>query len=741
MTKLLKYLKPFTLWIVVAIALLYGQAMADLALPDYMSNIVNIGIQQGGNENALPEVIRQADLEKMALFVTTENKTLIESAYERVEPGTSAYDSLAEAYPNNNEDAYYQLRLLSEEETSALELEVSKALLAITGIQQAIATADGSDFEINGQTIPAGTDIFMMLGRLPAEQRLQMMEASNEQFAALGDAMILQAGANATIGLYEEMGFDVDKVRQNYILMTGLIMLGITLLGAIASIAVGFIAAKVAAGLGRDLRRRIFDKVSRFSNAEFDQFSTASLITRSTNDIMQVQNLMVVMIRMVFYAPILGIGGVIKAMNSNSSMSWIIALAVGVLILMIAIVFSIAMPKFKIVQKQVDRVNLVMREALTGMMVIRAFNTQKFEEDRFDQANRDLTATNLFVNRVMVFLMPVMMFVMNAVMILIVWVGAKEIAAANMQVGDMMAFMQYAMQIIMAFLMMSMMFIMIPRASVAAGRIAEVLDVEAEIKDPVAPKTFAAPVQGRLEFKEVSFRYPGAEENMLKKLSFTARPGETTAIIGSTGSGKTTLVNLIPRLYDVSEGQVLLDGIDIREVTQHELRNHIGYIPQKAALFSGDIKSNLQFAKEDATEAEMKEAISIAQATEFVEESQDKMETRISQGGSNVSGGQKQRLSIARALVKRPEIYIFDDSFSALDFQTDRDLRQALKEKTGESTLLIVAQRISTIKNANQIIVLDDGLMVGIGTHDELMRSCETYQEIAYSQLSKEELA
>lgn len=741
MTKLLKYLKPFTLWIVVAIALLYGQAMADLALPDYMSNIVNVGIQQGGNEKALPEVIRQADLEKMELFGSTENKTLIESAYERVEPGTSAYDSLAEEYPNNNEEAYYQLQSLSEEETRVLELEVSKALLAITGIQQAIASADGADFEINGQTIPAGTDIFMMLERLPVEQRLQMMEASNEQFAALGDEMILQAGANATIGLYEEMGLDVDRVRQNYILMTGLIMLGITMLGAIASISVGFIASKVAAGLGRDLRRRIFDKVSRFSNAEFDQFSTASLITRSTNDIMQVQNLMVIMIRMVFYAPILGIGGVIKAMNSNSSMSWIIALAVGVLILMIAIVFTIAMPKFKIVQKQVDRVNLVMREALTGMMVIRAFNTQEFEEDRFDHANRDLTATNLFVNRVMVFLMPVMMFVMNAVMILIVWVGAKEIAAANMQVGDMMAFMQYAMQIIMAFLMMSMMFIMIPRASVAAGRIAEVLNVEAEITDPVEPKTFTAPVQGRLEFKEVSFRYPGAEENMLKKLSFTARPGETTAIIGSTGSGKTTLVNLIPRLYDVSAGQVLLDGIDIREVTQHELRDHIGYIPQKASLFSGDIKSNLQFAKEDATEAEMMEAISIAQAREFVEESQDKMETRISQGGSNVSGGQKQRLSIARALVKRPEIYIFDDSFSALDFQTDRALREALKEKTGESTLLIVAQRISTIKNANQIIVLDDGKMVGIGTHDELMKSCETYQEIAYSQLSKEELA
>lgn len=741
MTKLLKYLKPFAIWIVVAIVLLYGQAMADLALPDYMSNIVNVGIQQGGNEKALPEVIRQADKEKMELFLTEGNKELLETSYQMIEPGTSDYEVLSEEYPNNNQEAYYQLKSLSKEETAVLELEVSKALLAVTGIQQAMADADGSDFEINGQTIPAGTDIFYMVKGMPAEQRLQMMEASNEQFAALGDKMILQAGANATLTLYEEMGLDVDQVRQKYILKIGLIMLGITMLGAIASISVGFIASKVAAGLGRDLRRRIFDKVSRFSNAEFDQFSTASLITRSTNDIMQVQNLMVVMIRMVFYAPILGIGGVIKAMNSNSSMSWIIALAVGVLILMIAIVFSIATPKFKIVQKQVDRVNLVMREALTGMMVIRAFNTQKFEENRFDQANSDLTATNLFVNRVMVFLMPVMMFVMNAVMILIVWVGAKEIANANMQVGDMMAFMQYAMQIIMAFLMMSMMFIMIPRASVAAGRIAEVLDVEAEIVDPVDPKSFTSPVAGRLEFKEVSFRYPGAEENMLKKLSFTANPGETTAIIGSTGSGKTTLVNLIPRLYDVTEGQVLVDGIDIRDVTQHELRTHIGYIPQKASLFSGDIESNLQFAKEDATEAEMKEAISIAQATEFVEENKEKMATRISQGGSNVSGGQKQRLSIARALVKRPEIYIFDDSFSALDFQTDRALRQALKEKTGDSTLLIVAQRISTIKNANQIIVLDDGKMVGIGTHDELMKSCETYREIAYSQLSKEELA
>jgi ATP-binding cassette subfamily B protein len=408
---------------------------------------------------------------------------------------------------------------------------------------------------------------------------------------------------------------------------------------------------------------------------------------------------------------------------------------------MIAIVFTIAMPRFKIVQKQVDRVNLVMREALTGMMVIRAFNTQKFEEKRFDKANQDLTDTNLFVNRVMVFLMPVMMFVMNGVMILIVWVGAKEIGEANMQVGDMMAFMQYAMQIIMAFLMMSMMFIMIPRASVAAGRIVEVLDTEAEIVDPKNPKSFAGPINGDIVFDNVSFKYPGAEEDMLKNLSFTAKPSQTTAIIGSTGSGKTTLVNLIPRLYDVTEGEIRIDGTDIREVTQHDLRTHIGYIPQKSSLFSGDITSNLQFAKEGATDDEMAEAISIAQATEIVEEKEEKMLAPISQGGANVSGGQKQRLSIARALIKRPQIYLFDDSFSALDFKTDRELRAALKEKTGDSTLLIVAQRISTIKNADQIIVLDDGKIVGKGTHAELMKSCETYQEIAYSQLSKEELA
>jgi len=739
MFKLLKYLKPFTLLLIIAIVLLYGQAMADLALPDYMSDIVNVGIQQGGNENALPEVMRASDFEKVDLFLTNESIEQIHNAYSEVEAGSKTYDDILEIYPNLDE-TFYTLNDLSEEETALIEVSMSKALLVVVGIEQAMAVED-QPIEMNGQILPEGTDIFMMLKMMPEESRQELMAASNEQFIAMGDAMLVQAGANSTLMLYEDMGVDLDEVRSDYILKTGLIMLGITLLGAMASIAVGFIAARIAAGLGRNLREKLFDKVSNFSNSEFDQFSTATLITRSTNDVMQVQNLMVIMIRMVFYAPILGLGGVLKALESNSSMSWIIALAVGLLILVIAIVFTIAMPKFKIVQKLVDKVNMVMRENLTGMMVIRAFNTQSFEEDRFDHANKHLTDTNLFVNRLMVFLMPFMMFIMNAVTILIVWVGAKEIADANMQVGDMMAFMQYAIQIIMAFLMMSMMFILIPRASVAAGRIVEVLNTEAKIVDPKEPKKFNDKVNGVLEFNNVSFRYPGAEEDMIKNLNFKANPGETTAIIGSTGSGKTTMVNLIPRLYDVTAGEILIDGLDIREVTQHDLREHIGYIPQKASLFSGDIESNLRFARENATEEEMFEAIDIAQATEFVEEKEEKLSAHIAQGGGNVSGGQKQRLSIARALIKKPQIYIFDDSFSALDFKTDKSLRKALNEKTGDSTLLIVAQRISTIKNANQIIVLEDGKMVGIGSHEELMKSCDTYQEIAYSQLSKEELS
>lgn len=741
MLKLFKYFKPYLLLLVVSIALLYGQAMADLALPDYMSKIVNVGIQKGGNENAIPDVLRQSDLDKIKLFLTDEEYARIEASYTVVETGSEEYNDLVSIYPNIKDEVVYHGKKLTESEIADIEVDLSKALLAVSGIQTAMDDANGGAYTIGDKEIPAGTDLFQVMGMMPVEQRQAMMDQFNSKFEALGDDMLVQAGANATLQIYEDLGADLDKIRSNYILMTGLMMLGLTLLGAIASILVGFIASRIAAGLGRDLRGHIFKKVSNFSNAEFDKFSTASLITRSTNDVMQVQSLMVIMIRMVFYAPILGIGGIIKALNSNSSMSWIIALAVGILISMIAIVFTIAMPKFKIVQKLVDKVNLVMRESLTGMMVIRAFNTQDFEVERFDKANKELTDTNLYVNRVMVFMMPVMMFVMNGVSILIVWIGANEISKGTMQVGDMMAFMQYAMQIIMAFLMMSMMFIMIPRASVAAGRIAEVLNTEAQIVDPKSPKRFGKTMNGTVEFKNVSFKYPGAEEDMLKNLNFTAKPGQTTAIIGSTGSGKTTLVNLIPRLYDVTQGEILIDGVDLRQVTQHDLRAQIGYIPQKASLFSGDIESNMKFAKEDATEAEMAEAILIAQAKDFVEEKEGKMKSHIAQGGGNVSGGQKQRLSIARALVKRPKIYIFDDSFSALDFKTDRALRSALKDKTGDSTLIIVAQRISTIKNAEQIIVLEDGKIVGQGTHDELMLHCETYKEIAYSQLSKEELA
>lgn len=739
MFKLLKYLKPFTLMLIIAIVLLYGQAMADLALPDYMSDIVNIGIQQGGNENALPEVIRASDFEKVDLFLTEDSKEQIHNAYSDVKTTSDKYEDILKIYPNIDE-TFYTLNELTTEETAEIEVSMSKALLTVVGIEQAMSD-ESQPIEMNGQVVPVGTDIFMMLKMMPEENRIELMAANNEKFLSMGDDMLVQAGANATLALYEDMGVDLEKVRSDYILKTGMIMLGITLLGAMASIAVGFIAARIAAGLGRNLREKLFTKVSNFSNSEFDQFSTATLITRSTNDVMQVQNLMVVMIRMVFYAPILGLGGVLKALENNSSMSWIIALAVGLLILVITIVFTIAMPKFKIIQKLVDKVNMVMRENLTGMMVIRAFNTQDFEEDRFDNANKELTDTNLFVNRLMVFLMPFMMFIMNAVTILIVWVGAKEIADANMQVGDMMAFMQYAIQIIMAFLMMSMMFILIPRASVAAGRIVEVLNTEEKIVDSKEPQKFNEKIKGILEFNNVSFKYPGAEENMIKNLTFKANPGETTAIIGSTGSGKTTMVNLIPRLYDVTGGEILIDGLDIRDVTQHDLREHIGYIPQKSSLFSGDIESNLKFARENATEEEMYEAIDIAQATEFIEEKEERLLTHIAQGGGNVSGGQKQRLSIARALVKKPQIYIFDDSFSALDFKTDKALRKALNEKTGNSTLLIVAQRISTIKNADQIIVLEDGKMVGIGRHEELMKTCDTYQEIAYSQLSKEELS
>jgi ATP-binding cassette subfamily B protein len=589
--------------------------------------------------------------------------------------------------------------------------------------------------------LPAGTDLFVLLRRLPESQLAQIKTAMQAQFAALGDNMSIQGAVRVVYAEYEALGMDIGRLQTAYILRIGGQMLLLTLLSVACTIGVGFVAARTSAGLARDLRKAIFEKVEGFSSAEFDTFSTASLITRTTNDVTQVQMVTMIMLRMVIYAPIMGVGGVIRAMSKGSSMWWIIAVAVGILLSLIATVFTIALPRFKSIQKLVDRLNLVARENLSGMMVIRAFNMQQFEEKRFDKANQDLTAVSLFINRVMVVMMPLMMLIMNGLSIAIIWMGAHQIAEATMQVGDMMAFLQYAMQIVMSFLMLSMMFIMLPRAAVSADRIADVLETEPVIRDPETPQAFPTPVEGTVEFRDVSFRYPGADKDVLHNITFTAQPGQNTAIIGSTGSGKSTVVNLIPRFYDVTEGEILLDGVDIRAVTQHHLRDQIGYIPQRGTLFSGTIESNLRYAAEDADEETLRWATDIAQAAEFIDATPEGMAAEISQGGTNVSGGQKQRLAIARALVKKPPIFIFDDSFSALDFRTDAALRRALKTHTGDSTVFIVTQRVATVKNAEQIIVLEEGKMVGKGTHQELMQTCETYREIALSQLSLEELS
>ncbi|KZL89602.1 putative ABC transporter ATP-binding protein [Clostridium magnum DSM 2767] len=591
------------------------------------------------------------------------------------------------------------------------------------------------------QKLTANTDPFAIIAKMPQEQIKAMKEKTDEKFENMPDSMITQSAVTFLHKEYKNIGIDTDKLQSNYILIAGVKMLLLALLSMVATVIVGLLAAKVAAGLGKNLRKDVFRKVTSFSNSEFDKFSTASLITRSTNDIQQVQTLMVMLLRVVFYAPILGIGGVIKVINTDISMGWIIAVAVMAILTLVIVLFSIAIPKFKSVQKLVDKINLITRESLIGMLVIRAFNNQRYEENKFQKANQDLTRTNLFINRLMTLMMPMMMFIMNGITVLIIWVGAHQVDAGNIQVGNMMAFIQYAMQIIMAFLMISMVSIMLPRASVSAQRIAEVLDTEVSINDLKESKEFSLYKKGYVEFNNVSFRYPGAEEDVLSNITFTAKPGETTAFIGSTGSGKSTLINLIPRFYDITNGKILVDGTDIREVPQQKLREKIGYVPQKGILFSGTIESNIKYGRKDATKEELIKAADIAQAMEFINAKPENFNTEISQGGNNVSGGQKQRLSIARALAKKPEIFIFDDSFSALDFKTDSALRKALKSELLESTILIVAQRISTIMNADKIIVLDQGKIVGNGTHNELMENCEVYKQIALSQLSKEELS
>lgn len=733
MKNLFKYAASYWKAMIAIILILFVQAYCDLSLPAYTSDIVNVGIQQGGIEDEIPEQIAREEMDKLLLFVSEEDGQKVMDAYEE---DTESYEK----------DVYVLKESVSGDEEQMKELQdiLKLPMMMTAGFES------GSDMtkEVESQlksslpdgTVSEDTTIFDIMKMLPGEQRTVMVEKMGEQMDDLPDTILDQAAVSYCKSVYQDLGMDMEKIQTGYLVKTGGMMLALAFLGMAASVLVGFLASRVGASAGRDLRGRVFHKVVGFSNHEFNQFSTASLITRSTNDIQQIQMLIVMLLRMVLYAPILAIGGVFQVMKTNVSMSWIIGLAVIIIACMVLLLFVVAMPKFKMLQKLVDKLNLVTREILTGLSVIRAFSTEKHEEKRFDDANVELTKTNLFVNRAMTFMMPVMMLVMNGVSVLIVWTGAHGISDGQMQVGDMMAFIQYTMQIIMGFLMLCMISIMLPRAAVAADRVEEVLKSETIICDPEQPEVLPEQGEGVLSFDHVSFKYPGADEDVLQDITFTAWPGQTTAIIGSTGSGKSTLVNLIPRFYDVTEGKITLDGIDIRDIKQHDLREKLGYVPQKGVLFSGNIASNIMFGNQDGTEEEMKEAAEIAQATEFIETKPEGYESPIAQGGSNVSGGQKQRLSIARAIAKHPQVFIFDDSFSALDYKTDVTLRHALAEKTSESTVLIVAQRISTILHAEQILVLDDGKIVGKGTHAELLKNCEVYREIAESQLSRAEL-
>ena len=761
MKNLFKYAASYWKAMIAIVLILVVQAYCDLSLPAYTSDIVNVGIQQGGIEDEVPRQIATEEMEKLLLFVSEDDQQTVMDAY--TEDNTSykkeAYvlkDSVAE-----DEDTMEDLRDILQipmmmtsgiESGSDTTKQMEDKLKEQMSQGMAQSMPQGAD-----QTMPEGMQqgetqaesqaaslddmsMFDLLKMLPAEQRATMVEKIEEQMSEMPDTILDQAAVSFCRSAYKDLGMDMDQTQIHYLLKTGGQMAALALLGMAASILVAFLASRVGASAGRDLRSGVFHKVVGFSNNEFNHFSTASLITRSTNDIQQIQMLIVMLLRMVLYAPILAIGGVLQVMKTNVSMSWIIGLAVIIIAFVVLLLFLVVMPKFKVLQNLVDKLNLVTREILTGLPVIRAFSTEKHEEERFDDANRTLTKTNLFVNRAMTFMMPVMMFVMNGVSVLIVWTGAHGISDGQMQVGDMMAFIQYTMQIIMGFLMLCMISIMLPRAAVAADRVEEVLKSETMIHDPKQEKHFPEDGKGVLTFDHVSFRYPGADEDVLEDITFTAKPGETTAIIGSTGSGKSTLVNLIPRFYDVTSGDITLDGVDIREVKQHELREKLGYVPQKGVLFSGDIASNIMFGNSHGSDDEMIEAAEIAQATEFIDTKPEKYKSPISQGGSNVSGGQKQRLSIARAIAKHPQVFIFDDSFSALDYKTDVTLRRALAEKTSGSTVLIVAQRISTILHAEQIIVLDEGKVAGKGTHAELLKNCPVYREIAESQLSRKEL-
>lgn len=740
MLKIVRYLKPYIALLLVGIAMLFGQAILELELPNVMSSIVNDGIQKGGITQSAPDAISPDAMQLMRVFMTQEGREAVEAAYAP----TQALDDLQETYPDATAQTLVKSDALTAEQNDAVSGAFSTASYALIQVLQDAAAQSGQSLtaEQSGEGA-AQFDMSQVTAILPALMQMPQdsIDTAISAAAVLPESTTAQTAAVFVKSFYQQLGRDTDAIQTNFILFTGVKMLGLCLIITVCALGAGYCLSRLGAGVARDLRHDVFARVTTFTNNEMDKFSTASLITRTTNDITQLQGFLTMGFRMLCFAPIMGIGGIVMALQKSVSMAWTIALAVILLLGIIGVLFAVAMPRFKKMQALVDRLNLVSREHLSGMMVIRAFATQDFEEDRFDKANKDLTNNTLFVNRAMATMMPFMMLIMNAIMLLIVWVGGHQIEQSTMQVGDMMAFMQYAMHVIMSFLFISMMFVMVPRASVSAERVHEVITTPSTVLDPTQPKELATPVRGEVAFNDVTFRYEGADENVLEHVSFTAKPGQTTAFIGSTGSGKSTLINLIPRFYDASEGSITIDGVDVREITQHRLRELIGYVPQKGMLFSGDINSNLRYGDENASDETLYRAAEVAQATEFIDKLDDGFSTAISQGGTNVSGGQRQRLSIARALVKKAPVYIFDDTFSALDFKTDARLRRALKGYTENATVMIVAQRISTIMHAEQIVVLSEGRVMGIGTHEQLLKDCETYREIAQSQLSKEELA